>query len=92
MLTTASLQAPIDVLLACGFASRSAAQESFFSRARLLYDFGNEEDPLLLLQASILLCNVILDHPTDRDFGYWFYNAVRLANRLKLRDLYVFYP
>ncbi|KAG0644947.1 Fusaric acid cluster transcription factor [Hyphodiscus hymeniophilus] len=86
ILTPASLHAPADVLSACGFASRSAAQESFFSKAKLLHDFAAEEDPLLMLQGSIILCMVILDHPTDRDFGYWFHNAIRLATKLDLRD------
>ncbi|GFP51862.1 fusaric acid cluster transcription factor FUB12 [Trichoderma asperellum] len=80
------LHAPVDVLSACGFASRSAAQESFFSKAKLLHDFAAEDDPLLMLQGSIILCMVILDHPTDRDFSYWFHNAIRLATKLDLRD------
>ncbi|KAH8124073.1 fungal-specific transcription factor domain-containing protein [Trichoderma asperelloides] len=86
ILTPASLHAPVDVLSACGFASRSAAQESFFSKAKLLHDFAAEDDPLLMLQGSIILCMVILDHPTDRDFSYWFHNAIRLATKLDLRD------
>ncbi|KAF4614328.1 hypothetical protein G7Y89_g15409 [Cudoniella acicularis] len=86
ILTPASLYAPADVLSACGFASRSAAQESFFSKAKLLHDFAAEDDPLLMLQGSIILCMVILDHPTDRDFGYWFHNAIRLATKLDLRN------
>ncbi|KAI1408883.1 fungal-specific transcription factor domain-containing protein [Hypoxylon sp. FL1857] len=86
ILTPASLHAPTDVLSACGFASRSAAQESFFSKAKLLHDFTAEDDPLLMLQGSIILSMVILDHPTDRDFGYWFHNAIRLATKLDLRN------
>ncbi|KIX03057.1 uncharacterized protein Z518_06607 [Rhinocladiella mackenziei CBS 650.93] len=86
ILTPASLHAPADVLSACGFASRSAAQESFFSKAKLLHDFAAEDDPLLMLQGSIILCMVILDHPTDRDSGYWFHNAIRLATKLDLRN------
>ncbi|TRX95114.1 hypothetical protein FHL15_003806 [Xylaria flabelliformis] len=86
ILTPASLHAPADVLSACGFASRSAAQESFFSKARLLHDLAAEVDPLVMLQGSIILCMVILDHPTDRDFSYWLHNAVRLATKLDLRS------
>lgn len=91
ILTPASLHVPADVLSACGFASRSAAQESFFSKAKLLHDFAAEDDPLLMLQGSIILSMVILDHPTDRDFGYWFHNAIRLATKLDLRDTCVSY-
>ncbi|CAI7598695.1 unnamed protein product [Penicillium manginii] len=86
VLAPASVHAPADVLSACGFTSRSAAQELFYSKAKLLYNFSAEEDPLLMLQGSIILCMVILDHPTDQDFGYWFHNAVRLATKLDIRN------
>ncbi|UKZ63978.1 uncharacterized protein TrAtP1_005200 [Trichoderma atroviride] len=86
ILTPASLHVPLDVLSACGFESRSAAQESFFSKAKLLHDLAAEDDPLLMLQGSVILCMVILDHPTDRDFSYWFHNAIRLATKLDLRE------
>jgi Fungal specific transcription factor domain len=86
-LTPASIHAPADVLSACGFTSLSAAQESFFSKAKLLHDFTAEDDPLLMLQGSIIMCSVILDHPTDRDFGYWFHNAIRLATKIDLRNM-----
>lgn len=92
MLTTASLYAPADVLTACGYASRSAAQQSFFSKARILYDFGAGDDLLLTLQAAIILCLVMLDHPTDRDFGYWLHNSISIATKLNLRNLYVRRP
>ncbi|CAH0057678.1 unnamed protein product [Clonostachys solani] len=86
MLTTASLHVPVDVLSACGFSSRSAAQESFFAKANLLHDLVADDDPLVMLQGSIILCTVILDHPTSRDFGYWFHNAINLATKLDLRN------
>ncbi|KAK7216836.1 hypothetical protein V2G26_004839 [Clonostachys chloroleuca] len=86
MLTPASLHAPVDVLSACGFSSRSAAQASFFAKANLLHDLIGDDDPLVMLQGSIILCTVILDHPTSRDFGYWFHNAINLATKLNLRD------
>jgi hypothetical protein len=91
ILAPASIHAPQDVLSACGFANRSAAQESFFCKARLLHDFAGEDDPMLMLQGSIILCMVILDHPSDRDFGYWFHNAIHLATKLDLRNAYVPY-
>ncbi len=89
LLIPASLHAPADELSTCGFASRSAAQESFFTKARLLHGFAVEDGTLLLLQGSIILCMVILDHPTDRDFGYWFHNAIRLAIKLDVRNTFV---
>lgn len=91
LLTPASLHALADVLSACGFASPLAVQESLFSKAKLLHDFAAEDDSLSMRQASIVLCMVILDHPTDRDFGYWFHNAIRLATKLDLRNMCVSY-
>lgn len=85
----ATLHAAADLLAACGFASRSAAQESFFSKAKLLHDFAADDDLLLVLQGCIILCMVILDQPTDRDFGYWIHNAIRLAIKLDIRNAYV---
>jgi hypothetical protein len=87
ILTPASLHAPRDVLSSCGFDSRSAAQESFFYKAKLLHDIAAETDTLLILQGSIILSMVVLDHPTNEDFGYWLHNAVRLATKLNLRDM-----
>lgn len=92
ILASASLNASADLLTACGFASRSAAQESFFYKAKLIHDFATEENTLLMLQGSIILSMVILDHPTDRDFEYWFHNAIRLATKLGVRDMYVSHP
>lgn len=89
ILTPATLHAQADVIFACGFADCSAAQASFFSKAKLLHDFATEEDQLLMLQGSIVLCTVILDRPTDRDFSYWFHNAIRLATKLDLHNMYV---
>ncbi|KAK4503089.1 hypothetical protein PRZ48_006516 [Zasmidium cellare] len=84
ILTAASVHAPLGVLAACGFASRAAAQESFFTKAKLLHDFAVEGD-IQMLQSSIILCMIILDHPTEWDFGYWLHNAIRIATRLDLR-------
>jgi len=84
IMCTSTLNAPIGILSACGFASRSIAQETFFCRARLLHDFGAEHDTLVRLQAALILCSVVLDHRVDQDFGFWLHEAVRLANKLRL--------
>jgi hypothetical protein len=89
VLTTASLHVPDEILFSCGLASRSDAQESFFLKAKLLHDFGTEIDNLVVLQGSIILCMVVLSHPTDRDFYYWLHNAIRLANKIGLQDMCV---
>lgn len=87
ILAPASLHAPADVLFSCGFADRSAAQSSFFFKAKLLHDFTMEENSLTVLQGCIILSMVILDHPTNWDLGYWLHNAVRLATKLDVRNM-----
>jgi hypothetical protein len=84
ILTVTSLYVPIEVLSGCGFVSHSAAQKSFFYKTSLLHGFSTEDDSLVMLQGSIILCMVCLEHPADKDFGYWYHNAVRLATKLQL--------
>lgn len=57
-------------------------------KTKLLHDFAVEDD-LLLLQGFVILCMIVLDHPTEWDLGYWLHNAVRLATKLDLRTAYV---
>ncbi|CEJ91840.1 hypothetical protein VHEMI07528 [[Torrubiella] hemipterigena] len=87
ILAPASVHTSDNILSACAFESRSAAQQSFFSKARLLYDLETDKNPLIVLQGAIILCMVILDKPSDRDFGYWFHTAIRLATKINLRTL-----
>ncbi|RMJ17995.1 hypothetical protein CDV36_002310 [Fusarium kuroshium] len=76
---TSAQFAPEEAISGCGFANRWAAQEGFFLKANLLHDFHYESDTLRMLQGSMTLGVIILDHPTDRDFQYWFHNSIRLA-------------
>lgn len=87
ILTTATLYAPADVISACGFHDRSAAQAAFLSKATLLYDFQYETAPLSMLQGSIILGTVILGHAADKDFQYWFHNSIRLAAKLDIHNM-----
>lgn len=86
ILTSASIYAPTDTLSACGYCNRSEAQQSFFTRAKILHSFETEKDPLAMLQGSVALCMVLPERPTDRDFDYWFHNAVRMATKLDIRS------
>ncbi|EEU36362.1 uncharacterized protein NECHADRAFT_52568 [Fusarium vanettenii 77-13-4] len=83
---TAALFAPGEAISGCGFANRWTAQEAFFLKANLLHDFHYESDTLRMLQGTIILGVIILDHPTDRDFQYWFHNAIRLAVKLDIHN------
>jgi hypothetical protein len=55
------------------------AQKDFFSKARLLYDFGCEKGQLNLIQGSILLSSFQFSFAPDKDFRFWFHNATRIA-------------
>ncbi|TXC08965.1 hypothetical protein FocTR4_00004477 [Fusarium oxysporum f. sp. cubense] len=82
----ASLYVTHDVLLGCGYPDRSTAQASFFSKAKLFHDFHCQGDPLSMLQGSMILGAIILDHPSDRDFQYWFHNSVRRASKMGVQN------
>ncbi|KAI8712833.1 Zn(2)-C6 fungal-type domain-containing protein [Fusarium sp. LHS14.1] len=85
--STAALFAPEEAISGCGFANRWTAQEAFFLKANLLHDFHYESDTLRMLQGIIILGVIILDHPIDRDFQYWFHNAIRLAVKLDIHNI-----
>ncbi len=89
ILAASSLYVPHETIEECGFAERAEAQATFASRATLLYDFQVESNALDFLQGSLLMTKVLLEHPTDKDFNYWFYNALRLATKLGLYSRYV---
>ncbi|KAL6232810.1 hypothetical protein BDW75DRAFT_216838 [Aspergillus navahoensis] len=87
MSTAASVYVPLEVTLGCGYADRSAAQTSLFSKAKLFHDFHCQDgSPLSMLQGSMILGAIILDHPSDRDFQYWFHNSVRCASKLGIHN------
>ncbi|KAL7911545.1 hypothetical protein GGI35DRAFT_443036 [Trichoderma velutinum] len=82
VLANAALYVPQEVLEACGFVSRSEAIETFCTRAALLYDFNCEKSQLRLLQGSAVLAMTGYAGSRDKDFGYWYHNAVRLAIKM----------
>lgn len=67
-----------------GYMDFMTAQVEFFTRARILYDFGCEQSELDLLQGSVLLS--WFQHSLDphKDFRFWFGNATRLATQMGL--------
>lgn len=88
ILAIAALYAPTETLLASGFTERSAAQESFFSKATILYDFRCERSQLRMLQGSLILSSTVFSYSLDKDFRYWHFNAVRLAVKMGLHKRY----
>ncbi|KAH8595050.1 fungal-specific transcription factor domain-containing protein [Bisporella sp. PMI_857] len=71
-----------EYVLELGFSDISKAQKEFFSRARLLFDSGCERGQLSLLQGSVLLSSFQNSFVPDKDFRFWFYNAVRIATQM----------
>lgn len=67
-----------------GFSDRLSAQKSFFSKAKLLYDFGCEKVQLRLLQGTLILSSFILTYAMDNDYRFWLSNAARLATQMGL--------
>lgn len=75
---------PDDLVSTIGFADRSNAQRSFFSKAQLLYDLEIEKSQLCLLQGSLMLTSSQLEFVVDKDCRFWLINAVRLATQMGL--------
>ncbi|KAF9892986.1 hypothetical protein FE257_012397 [Aspergillus nanangensis] len=71
-----------ETLLDAGYTEYPAAQKEYFARARLLYDFGCEKGQLSLLQGSVLLSSFQFSVAPDKDFRFWFHNAVRIATQM----------
>ncbi|CEI61700.1 hypothetical protein FVEN_g2766 [Fusarium venenatum] len=84
--TAGSPYVPLEVIKACGYTDRSAAHMAFFLKAKLFHDFHCQGGSLPMLQGSMILGAIIPDHPSDRDFHYWFHNSVRWASRLGLHS------
>ena len=75
---------PDNLLSMMGFADRSSAQRSFFSKAQLLYDLEAEKSQLCLLQGSLMMTSSHFAFVVDKDCRFWLINAVRLATQMGL--------
>lgn len=71
-----------DLLAEMGYSDVATAQREFFSRARLLFDFGCEKSQLTLMQGCILLSSFQNSFWPDKDCRFWFSNAVRIATQI----------
>ncbi|CAH0050937.1 unnamed protein product [Clonostachys solani] len=67
-----------------GYDSVTDAQRAFFSRARLLFDFGCEANQLTLLQGSFLLSSFQNSFAPDKDCRFWLNQAVHIATLMGL--------
>ncbi|KAJ3549754.1 hypothetical protein NM208_g329 [Fusarium decemcellulare] len=81
VLASGALHMSPNVAAECGFTGRVEAQSSFSYKATLMNDFQCERNTMRILQGSIILGTVASAHAIDKDFHYWFYNALRLITR-----------
>ncbi|KAL2802817.1 hypothetical protein BJX63DRAFT_437501 [Aspergillus granulosus] len=84
VLASAVPHAPVELLKEAGFPDRAAAQEGFFTRAKLLHDFDVEKRALQRLQGSLILAVTHVSHYMQCDHRYWFSNATCIASRMGL--------
>ncbi|KAL2801954.1 hypothetical protein BJX63DRAFT_438333 [Aspergillus granulosus] len=84
VLASAVPHAPSELLKEAGFPDRAAAQEAFFTRAKLLNDFDVETRMLQRLQGSLILAVTHVSHYMQCDHRYWFSNATCIASRMGL--------
>ena len=82
ILTQALAYAPLSVLNEAGYSDRPTAAKTFYERARLLYDFGMEKSPLIIVQACALLHVSYLAVKTERDYRFWLSLATRVATQM----------
>lgn len=72
------------ILKEAGYTSRKAARRTFFTKARLLYDFDYESDRLLLVQ-GLLLMTYWYETPDDqKDTWHWMGVAISLGHTIGL--------
>ena len=89
ILANAVPHAPKELLQEAGYKDRITAQQSLFSKARLLYDIGCEKSQLCLLQGSIMLSSLSFSYAMDKDYRHWLTNAGRIATLMGLHRNYV---
>lgn len=89
ILANAVPHAPKELLQEAGYKDRITAQQSLFSKARLLYDIGCEKSQLCLLQGSVMLSSLSFSYAMDKDYRHWLTNAGRIATLMGLHRNYV---
>jgi hypothetical protein len=72
-----------------GYATHQEARETFYGRALLLYNFDCEKNQLDLLQGCLLLCFSYISPRRNKDYRYWFSNAIRIATNMGMHQRYI---
>lgn len=69
-----------------GFASHNAARDTFYMRAKLLYDLDCEEDPFSVQQALVLMTYWVGIPAVQKDTWYWHGLAVNSLQSISLPE------
>lgn len=85
MCFAASSFAPEEYIQDCGLTNGAVARENFHRRAKLIFDFGFEKNPLHLSQGALLLSYHVRNMDRLRKNSQWLTNAVLYA-RVAYRD------
>ncbi|OQV01775.1 Fungal specific transcription factor domain-containing protein [Cladophialophora immunda] len=67
-----------------GYTSRFKAQNTFFYRAKTLYDFDMETDPIAIIQCLLLLTYRVRTSLNQKDAFYWVRTAITHAQNVDL--------
>ena len=84
ILTVAFSRAPRRLAREAGYEDCLSAAKTSWQRAQLLYDFGIEKSPLIVLQGCILLHIAYAAVKQSRDYRFWFATAMRVATHIGL--------
>lgn len=74
-------------LYRAGYSSRKEARREFFRKATVLYDLGLETDPIVIIQAALLLTYWHETPDNPKDFHYWLEIALSRAKCIGLQNL-----
>ncbi|CAG7942180.1 unnamed protein product [Penicillium salamii] len=83
---TASLSCSDTLISDAGFASRYAASLTFYRRAKSLYDAGFENDTIVTIQATLLMCHWWSGLLEPKDPWHWLGISVGMAQALGLHQ------
>jgi hypothetical protein len=71
-------------LEAQGYMTRQSASKAFFTRAKLLYDFGYEADRVVMVQALLLMTYWCEDAEHTKDSMHWLSEAISIGTTIGL--------
>jgi hypothetical protein len=84
ILAVAMSRAPRDLATEAGYEDNLSAAKALWNRAQLIYDFGLEKSPLIVLQGCILLHIAYAVVKQSRDYRFWLATAMRVATHIGL--------